>query len=326
MVRVEELHYIFLLYVPRSGSTWLANQLANKSSEILVLPELKTLEILYGLNDLSDPRRIAKSINSDPRWKNTNIGFSQLLELLQSEKELTPKRILDKLVANIISKRKMNPKAVLFKNGTSLWHVEKIEKHFKRLSFLHIYRDPRGCISSMLKAKAAFRPNEKFTVKNSYQLSKYYKQYRISARAIQNNRLIEINYESLVLDQTRVLKTLLNELNIRETKKHSSLAISEEEKRLHANINKSSLKNRIVGWKNDLSIADGKLVEYMCADYLFGENYFLRTEERPISLMAKKFIQAGLINLTRPFLAIMRYTKASNLPYLRHRISVWMRR
>ncbi len=325
MVKVGDLRYIFLLYVPRSGSTWLAKNLSQASSEILVLPELKTLEILFKLNDFSNSRKLAEYIFSDPRWKNLEINFDELETLIKEVKKPNPKSIIDAIVQHLISKRKINPKAVLFKNGTSIWQLDKIEKQYFNYSFLHIYRDPRGCISSMLKAKAAFRPNEKFTLKNSLQLARYYNKYRTQVNKIDKDKLIEIAYESMVLNESNELNKLIKKLNLKAIQNASSLIISEEEKKLHANVDKKALKERIDAWKKDLSIEDGKLIEHLCDIYLSKENYFLETKDGLAQIKFVKTFQALLINLSRPFLAVLRYIKTPNVPYLKHRIRIWLR-
>jgi len=145
--------WLFLTYMPRSGSTYLAKLLSKSPKAILVLPETKLFEKLANMGNeefaRSDTAVLQEMVESDPRWKNMGIDDEQLRDLLDNNKTvlLFIEAFLDIMAARV----EFEPAIVLIKNGASIWHIDKLLNIQSRSLLINIKRDPRGCINSRMK-------------------------------------------------------------------------------------------------------------------------------------------------------------------------------
>lgn len=309
--------------MPRSGSTLLANKLASDIDELLVLPETKALEILLFLNKWSIPNKILLALKKDPRWDNLNINESKFLQDLEKESELNPKKILDILVRSNQNFRSTKTR-VLIKNGKSLYHLDKISKWFPNAMYLSLKRDPRATIHSMLNAKAAFRKDEKFTLKNSYQLIREYNQYYKKSGQIEFP-ICHISYEPLVLNYELVLDKILQKLALKRNPSNDRLKLSKEESELHANVNKPTDARKIDYWKESLKPIDIKVIEHLGVDHITDKTYEVSSLEM-MYILAKKRVKSLWVNIAiRPMYAIKRYARKPSKNLLLHRVKIWIR-
>ena len=77
------IHPVFLLYVSRSGSTFFANQLARRSSDVVVLPELDVVNLLCDAGDdqlqAMSSQEIAQFVELDERFQQLGVATKDLL-------------------------------------------------------------------------------------------------------------------------------------------------------------------------------------------------------------------------------------------------------
>ncbi len=266
----------------------LASEIAKNTQDILCLPELKMVEILQLLGSSylykANSKQILAHLKTDPRWKNIYIEDNDFIEKVNVVEEKTVKSITDAVVHLIMSKNKITSSFCLIKNGTSLWNATDLISHFPNAQFLHIYRDPRGVISSMKLARSAFVKNQPFTRKTTYQLSLLYNRYRENVRLI-NTNVYSINYKELILNHSTCLDNLFSHYQLNKKKAEPIFSISKKEKTLHKNIGLSPNIKSIDRWKTNLIKEDIALIEHLCSLYLIDPKLY---ENIPLSFYIKK--------------------------------------
>ena len=215
------MKYIFLLYMPRSGSTLLAQRLANISDKLLVLPETKFVESLMvhanRSNSAETRGQLREIIVQDPRWENLGISAEQLEEVLL-EKPTVNVTYIVRRVCELYAKSRDRNEVIycVIKNSNSIWSFEKLIKIFgKETTFLHIVRDPRGVASSILKGNRAF--NRQFTLGvESLGVAKRWRRYIQTVERIKRRKMnvIEIKYEQFLENPERHLTEISTALNL----------------------------------------------------------------------------------------------------------------
>jgi len=275
--------FIFLLYMPRSGSTLLASEIAGKTTAINVMPETKIVEQLMACdrlpNNYENQEYIKSLILSDMRWQNMAVDEDDLEKLL-----INRTKGLKSLVSELAELHNNRPADYcLVKNGNAIWTYKKLVEIFgKDIIFLYIERDPRGCLSSFLKNESAYKKS--FRVKlSSLNICKIWKRYIKKIEEIENEgyKVIRVNYEDLVVNTDKVIsKILLNELDVERNKivdstiSQRKYPISDHEKSLHQNIGHDAIIERINAWKKELPAKDGCMAEMYLNNYI-NETYFV---------------------------------------------------
>ncbi len=281
----KDFNFIFLVYYPRSGSTFLAQKMSTHSSDIAVLPEIKMMEILLlegeeAIKEMANDD-IIKLLVSDPRWKNLGIDQEELVQLIESYKPQGIKALVTAICNCTATKQgKADAQYFLVKSGTNLWLYDKIKALFPDSTFLHIKRDARGTVASLLHTKAAFSNRKTMGRPNPILLSRRWLGYvsRVKELSKKDKKVIEVSYEELCLNFDVCMETLFKQLNIKATQAvevGTDLNISNEEGGIHANIKKAPIEKRIYAWKEELPKGKGYIIEYLSRSQL-DELYFAK--------------------------------------------------
>lgn len=266
---------IFLLYVPRSGSTFLAEKISTNTDEIGVLPEAKFLELLLaegedGLRKMSK-EQVSKLLTSDPRWKNLNISDEKLSGILDSKDEGI--KSMTYLICKAATGCQPNVNYFLIKNGTSLWTSNRLIDVFgEETYFLHVKRDPRGASASMINSKKAFKNRIRLLVE-PIRFSKYWLNYvsRVEQLKQQYQKVIEVGYEDLCENMDGELDKIFFELGVKKASQGSAskgLNIAKREKEIHPHIKKDAIIDRTRAWQRELPFSAGVMVESITGKHL----------------------------------------------------------
>lgn len=283
--------YIFLVYVGRSGSTFLARQIAENTDEILVFAETKLIDMLLSLTEnsfiaLSAQERLAL-VKQDPRWPNLGLTEERLLKLCN---ECTSRRnLFDKICEQKLVNRK-KPKYILIKNGASVFSFQKLNSFFdNRTIFLHARRDPRGSTCSRMRKAPVYKEKAGARMEDPWFLARFWNHYNSQVAKIvaTGQNVIEIEYEELIERSQDTISELFGKLNVSiQSGLNESLALSETEKaKKHKNVLGPALSNRTDAWKHEMRRDDGITVEAICSDHI-KELYFTQN----ISMYTKNVI------------------------------------
>ena len=257
---IPKYNFIFLLHVSRSGSTYLSRLLAENCSDLAVISETNYFRILIAHKKIYkeyQPDKLVNLILEDPKFKGFKFSKSELLERLQ--KCDNHKQAIFSVTKMILEKLKIkNVHNVLIKDGSLVDFIPDIALQFEDFKIIHIKRDPRACINSILHTPKAFYKGRssmgwddiEFCV-NQYQ--KYMGKMERLELAIGN--IFTVTYEELVRDKNQVLQNVLNFLMLRpsvEDKTKTDNYLRKQEFRIHRNIYRSSQIERTDAWKQEL--------------------------------------------------------------------------
>ncbi len=307
--------------MPRSGSTLLNDRLARYSNELFCLPEWKGLEIVQvNRNRLANisAEQILQLLQTDPRWPSLQIIDDTAIQILNAIKEKNPASVFTSIVSHLIRREQRNPQVVVAKNGTAIWLKDEIIRDFPDACFLHIHRDPRAVISSMMSNYSAFNDGARFSYKNEWGLINKYNNYRKDVKRIDASRIMEIAYEDVMADEAIVLQEIANYLGVKRASSSSWFSRSEKEKLLHKNVDTTNNPAINEAWKTSLDNKAVALIERYCEPYLQSNK---QASGVPISNYLRRQQLANMISpMYRMGRAIKRYSHPNRWHELWHRI------
>jgi hypothetical protein len=275
------MKFIFLTYLNRSGSTFLANQLS-KTTDICVCPEAEILYHLFLTEPLktlllNDEKKtcILNELEKDKKfalWKLPRIEISNQITSCRNNLEVFI------AILSLYSK-KVNPKAshILYKNSLLIDLLPKIPKSLIKkynLTWISLLRDIRAVYLSQSIVISPF--TGKPMCNNWYTLAKQWNAFlKKSSLYSMLKYFIMLKYEDLILDTTRVMKEITFKLQvdyqlnwIYERKGVINELLSQEYISIHPLIDQMPDKSRIDRWKYILPSVKQCLIGYYCFENL----------------------------------------------------------
>lgn len=273
------LEWVFLVYVGRSGSTFFASELAKATSEILVLPETKIVDILLGIEDgkfrLMRSNEKLEAIKKDPRWVNLDVSDNEFTSLCTEQQ--TAGQLLNDIVRLLAKRHEISPSQIMVKNGASVWHYKKIVRAFPTARFVHVCRDPRGSTASRMNKMPVYKNKAGARLSDPWFLSMHWIRYikRVEWLKKEGWGVYQVAYEDMMRNPEITIHSYLNHLGIvSEAVGKNAFRLSEkEESGKHANVNSPPIAKRLDAWKSELSHDNGVLIEMLCSNYI-SEKYF----------------------------------------------------
>ncbi|RLD50550.1 MAG: hypothetical protein DRI94_08320 [Bacteroidetes bacterium] len=274
---------VFLTYINRSGSSFLANNLS-KQNEIFVLPEAELLlnEILITKeNNLEKIKNIilAASI-SDNKFSNYNLSKKDIEDCFNGTNNKA--EIFINIILRYKNINKPNAKIIIFKNRDIYSMYDIIQKQLDSIidiSVLCIIRDPRGVFYSQ---KTTVNPyTNKIMNNNPIVLSHLWNSFLQNLKKISKNKIL-VRFEDLLIDYNTEFNKILKKLQVSNTEDIGNPffeLISEKEKKIHVNITKKPNLSKSNNWKN-LSNTDIKIIENITKRNMIENNYSLSKDER----------------------------------------------
>ncbi len=274
---------IFLTYINRSGSTFLAN-LFSKSPDVLACPEGEVLmnELLVRPAQLFDMGQANKSrfiqyFKEDPKLKYWNLP-EDILEKLP--KVSYNYNVFISILTSYKNQTKPEASVVLFK-AERLIHLYDNLIEFAltdRTCFLSIVRDCHSVYASQKRTK--FPESDKFMSRNPVQTALNWRTHVKNAlRMRKEGRLEMIKYEDLILNTEEIFSQLLEKTGISFfdlSQRSGDLfdRLPESHKKLHANILKKPILTKTEGWKKTLSLNEQCIIKVIAGNNLsmFGQS------------------------------------------------------
>ncbi|MFX0097199.1 MAG: sulfotransferase [Candidatus Hodarchaeota archaeon] len=271
---------VFLTYISRSGSTFLA-RLLNEYEGIAVSIEARMPDgILYESFEIRGPEDVEKGLEilySDGKFNAWNIDK----QVLKKEICTLPFPIgYEQLLRTTLRLSSRNPSAkiLVYKNGFYIKHIEAVKTKFPEAKFIFILRDARAIYNSR-KASLNSETLEPMA-DNPIPVAKEYKQVSLIVDRYKDvDWLHVIKYEDLIRNTDSEIKRLLAFLGTGRKKnlidRDYVEKIPEREIHLHTNVKLGPLRKRIDAWRGELNNAEIMAIQRISGEMLRRNGYEL---------------------------------------------------
>lgn len=219
------MNEIFIVGIPRSGTTWLFSMLYNHE------------EIEPVLYDDFDSEYQVRNQDGSLRTSETNCFYNYSLEDIGIVYEYKHKEFPDK--------------CLMEKTPDHLYKIPTIKQVFPNSKVIYVQRDPRAVIASLLHTKWFKGPN------NIYEAIRYYKT-RYNNYLDNKHDVYRIRYEDM--RRPKVIKALLNHIGVYAPRAASLMHETEGQ----AIVKRAYRKTEIDSWRHELTEAEIALIEINC--------------------------------------------------------------
>lgn len=303
------MNFIFLTYVNRSGSTYLAN-LLDSSPRILACPEGEMLVSVFLENpngkfkfDEQANNRLTKIFSADPKLQYWGDGKSFFPGLEKAKNNL---EAFVTILINYKNQVKPNAEFILFKAERIVFLLGKIQKvsSIHNISFISIVRDPRAVYAS--QKRTLIPETQKLMSKKPVKTALFWKGHtkKCIKESNQGNQTI-LSYEDLILDYKQTIKkiSVLSGVKLSEfTSEEGSLfkRIPEDYKSIHINCEEPPDSSKINEWENFLNKSEILKIELISGKILTKLGYKKKN---------KKFQYLTIIPIVIPEMAYYYFRK-----------------
>ena len=276
-----DIEPIFIIGSGRTGTTLLRSMLV-ASGQISIPPETQNIHSLankflayHGLNwdDLS--RLVLADFESHHNFFMWEINLAPLyqtiIDLPKENRSLA--KIIDSIYMYYTAQKFPEAKPWGDQSRIYTYHIPHILNVFPNARFVHILRDGRDVVASMVERNGGgYLEEAVYRWKKSIQLIEAYK------GGLLKNRIIEFRYEDLVNDPEHVLRNLTNQIDLN----FSTLmldywklpsTVEHKHKSFHKNLSKPIFSSSVGRWKNRLTNAQIEYVEKNLRLELEATNY-----------------------------------------------------
>jgi uncharacterized protein YjiS (DUF1127 family) len=255
----------------------LANQIAKYMPSVLVFPELDFIGRLFANGDQYIRRLSASKLFSllEKDHKIGDVGFSrdEWMEISNKSAGQGIHSLLNQIVKSYSQRQERAiPDVVLFQRGTLLSVVPEISSLLPSAKFIHIIRDPRAAISSIVGIKATqFKAYNRKRMGRGDALGlgknwvKYTQRVQELLESLPNN-ILQVQYEEVCRNQEKNLNCIADFISVPYsivTPKNNKLKVGTNEHELHKYIDKAPVLERLDAWKKELDCWRGYLVEFV---------------------------------------------------------------
>ncbi len=280
----KRLKIIFLTYINRSGSTFLAN-LFSKSPDILVCPEGEVL-----MNELlvkpespfiltnENRKRFTQFFIEDPKLKYWGLT-EEVLDLLPTG--VSNFEIFVSILSNYKNRIKPDATTILFKAERLIHLFDRLVqvKSEYKIYFLSIVRDCRGVYAS--QKMTVFPDSDKLMSRNPVKTAISWNSHVKKALQMKEvGKLDLVKFEELILSTKEVFFHLLERMEFpffeicgEEGDLYSRLP--ESHKKIHSNIVENPIFAITEDWSRTLSVKEQCIIEIIAGKNLtiFGYNF-----------------------------------------------------
>lgn len=295
------MKFVLLLYVSRSGSTFLASELAKSSKDILVLPELNLVKWLVKYTEGSiDQSQCVSKISKERRWASMDISAAELNEIIsQNTDKLLEGLLVDICKLKIAKLGREMPEYVVLKKGDNVRYVEKMHESLgDKLSILHVYRDLRAVYNSMHTAKRIKYPTERLSRGNPLFVARLWCKYLAQVNQLSKSvSTFQLSYEDLIDDKIGTINKLLTALELErsdisslEVKKYLFQVHDDEKNTLHKKVEQNTDNKRIAAFQSELSAKDIQYLETWAGSTMLEKGYEISNSNSSFAYRFKSLV------------------------------------
>jgi len=265
------VYLIFLTYINRSGSTFLAHQLS-KSVDILVCPEAEVLLEEFLVNPAKQFRltksregKLKSILISDEKLKHWGLNFNEIKGLEKCELNA------DAFITILMHYRmitKPDATHIVFKAERLIQLISNLPHYFRDKYDLKIISIVRDCRAVFYSQKSTLWLNgNDYMSKNPVHTAFRWRDFIKTMKSnISNQWFFLIKYEELIENFDTVFTRLLSGLRVSvfesgayEGDLYDRLPVNQQ--KLHKNITEKAIPEKINEWKDNLAVREKKIIE-----------------------------------------------------------------
>lgn len=266
----------FLSYSSRSGSTFVARQLAERF-DLLVVPETQLAYLVLSAHAgaIFDKARIARLVRNDPQidW----VGDRHLAQV--PDRGLTPWAVLDLVVSAYADTKSVATTDVLLKLGGIHRIWPQVRSHVDGARLLCVRRDGRAVVNSLLNSEAPY-----FDGSTSMGYGDVVRSARRWAQTVRKQAALELEFgpaEVMSLEYSDVVERLDEVLGAvgdwagwrAVSSASASFVVSPNETHIHKLVEAGPVPSREDAWRTELSRANRVVVEHFAGAELAAFGY-----------------------------------------------------
>ncbi len=264
---------VFLLYVNRSGSTFLASQVARYDGMAVSVESSFLCSLLArGISVVRNQTELKSAIDvvyDDPSFQNWEIDKSELLnDLVARPLPMTVETLLRAILDHYPS-TDGNINAWLLKIPALSHYVPTVRSAIPGAKFIHVVRDPRAVISSQARSRSS-NTGMAMSINPATSAARWRKLVR-TLHGQHGPDFLEVRYEDLVTEYDRTIQTVIDFIggsglppklgNAGDVGSYYG-KIPAAQRHLHANVAKGRpMPKRIDGWRTELEPTDIHIVQ-----------------------------------------------------------------
>ncbi|WP_416357047.1 sulfotransferase [Aureimonas phyllosphaerae] len=272
--------FITVLYVNRSGSTLFSRLVSERFPGACMFPELSFPLHLLALRSRGHSvtgQALHELIRRDPRIEALGIPDAELKAVCETNSSDDLGALFDALAGAMRGGRPH--RVVLFKLETLLGMAGALVNAFPGIKFIHVVRDPRAVASSMLRTPVPEKPGFDMARGSAVHAARHWRRYIRQVETLAGSApVLTIGYESLGADLPTVAARLEAYLNLSAeepdaAQRLNAYATAAIDAKLHQNIHKPFMRDRVDGWSDELSPRDVFVIEMICQAEMAGLGY-----------------------------------------------------
>lgn len=274
---IGTVRLIFLVYVPRSGSTLLSRLLSEALGDCVVIPELRIPRELFraersrgGPLPADELRRIVDSDHQAPSLGLDEAAWSRCIDAGAGR---GAECFLKEIARAVAADREIE--GAIFKCGSLRHFWTDVERSCPDAEAIHIYRDPRGVVSSTIRAERPYhqgrrmgRGNPRFIARKWADCMEW--AARIGSR---NPRFHEVSFEDLCHREQETMAELTSSLQLRLDRAGPTLRVDPRESTIHRKVHQNPDDARTDAWIEELRPSTGRIVEWIAGGALEARGY-----------------------------------------------------
>ncbi len=275
--------YVFLTYISRSGSTFLASLLDSAPNIGMSLEAGFPDDICRGKIGLNQPEDVDSfldklySIEKFVQWDIPRAFLEKEIPKLSFPVSFS------KLLTLIFEKtfQQENVDIFIYKMAHYIYHLEALRNEFPEGKILFIMRDPRAIYNSQ---KTSINSVNGLPMSdNPIHVAAAFNKVCSVIETVQEEEWFHcIRYEDLLLDNDSVLSGIFSFLDVKLVSKFKSSnsfndRIPEAQKHLHINVGRPPQKERIYAWRDKLSTYELCIIELLCFNRMHRWGYEIVT-------------------------------------------------
>lgn len=263
------MRFIAILYVNRSGSTLFSRLLSESSDDVFMFPEVAfplwlLIERARGSHVAAG--RLHDLIRSDPRHGALDIPEERLRSICETNSSDDPAKLLVDIATLRLG---TPPAAIAFKLEKLIDVIHPLRGAFGDLTLLHIVRDPRAVVNSMLRSPVPEKPGFNMARNSPVFAARRWRDYMRRVRAVEASHPVErVRFEDVCRDPDATLKHVVDRLGLQPRApsgpRPDRYRISALDGALHGKVFEPPAPERLAAWQAELPQRSVRLVERIC--------------------------------------------------------------
>ena len=264
----------FLIFMARSGSTLLARHLDAVSTDLLVTPEWNVPVAAMRAGEARllgmDADATLRLLRLDRQIANLELDDETLAAIARDRAGGSARALVEALAAAHAARRGREPRLVVIKNSAALFVAEQLIETFPEALFVHVERDGRAVVSSLIHTESSYDPGHPMGRGDPVHCAalwvRYVRTYDAFARR-HPERVLPVRYEKFLAapeataERLRAALATRMGVELRPGAGAGRFAVPARERGLHALVEQAPVAARAEGWQRELSPSEGIAVE-----------------------------------------------------------------